>query len=72
MFLEPEGDDATKEVQPRVQDRDGEAGAGFALFLAPSLLWSVVGWVHREASLVVLHGAFTVINLLGIYRWATF
>ena len=48
----------------------GAVAAGFGLFLASSLLWSVVGWVHREPSLVVLQGAFTVINLLGIYRWA--
>jgi len=26
----------------------------------------------RKPSLVVLQGAFTAINLLGIYRWANF
>ncbi len=45
---------------------------GFGLFLVSSLLWSWVGWMHREASLVLLQGAFTVINLLGLYRWAQF
>jgi nicotinamide riboside transporter PnuC len=50
----------------------GAVAAGFVLFLISSLLWSAVGWVHREPSLVVLQGAFTAINLLGIYRWATF
>ena len=44
----------------------------FALFLISSVLWSAVGWIHREPSLVVLQGAFTAINLLGIYRWAAF
>jgi nicotinamide riboside transporter PnuC len=50
----------------------GAVAAGFVLFLISSLLWSAVGWVHREPSLVVLQSAFTAINLLGIYRWATF
>lgn len=47
----------------------GAVGIGFVLFLGSSVLWTVVGWVHREPSLVVLQGAFTVINVLGIYRW---
>jgi hypothetical protein len=42
---------------------------GFGLFLISSLLWSVVGWFRREMSLVVLQGTFTVINIVGIYRW---
>ena len=50
----------------------GAVAAGFALFLISSLLWSAVGLIHREPSLVVLQGAFTVINMLGIYRWMTF
>lgn len=41
----------------------------FGLFLISSLLWSGVGWLQREMSLVVLQGAFTVINIVGIYRW---
>ncbi len=43
---------------------------GFGLFLISSLLWAWVGWMHRETSLVVLQSAFTVINVLGIFRWA--
>ena len=50
----------------------GAVASGFALFLVSSVLWSAVGWVHREPSLVVLQGAFTVINLFGIYRWVAF
>ena len=50
----------------------GAVAVGFVLFLISSLLWSAVGWIHREPSLVVLQGAFTAINLLGIYRWANF
>jgi hypothetical protein len=42
---------------------------GFGLFLISSLLWSVVGWLQREMSLLVLQGTFTIINMIGIYRW---
>ena len=42
---------------------------GFGLFLISSLLWSVIGWLQRDTSLVVLQGAFTIINIVGIYRW---
>ena len=42
---------------------------GFALFLLSSLLWGSVALVQREPSLAVLQGAFTAINLLGIWRW---
>ena len=48
----------------------GVVGLGFMLFLVSSELWTVASWVHREPSLVVLQGAFTVINVLGVYRWA--
>lgn len=47
----------------------GVVGYGFVLFLISSLLWTTVGVVQRELSLVVLQGAFTAINLLGLYRW---
>jgi drug/metabolite transporter (DMT)-like permease len=47
----------------------GVTGYGFVLFLVSSLLWSAAGIVQREPSLVVLQGAFTAINVLGIYRW---
>jgi hypothetical protein len=42
---------------------------GFGLFLISSLLWSVIGWVQREISLLVLQGTFTIINIVGICRW---
>jgi hypothetical protein len=41
---------------------------GFYFYLVSSTLWSVVGWMQREPSLFVLQGAFTAINILGIYR----
>jgi hypothetical protein len=48
----------------------GIVGTGFWLFLASSVLWSLVAWIQREPSLIVLQAAFTIINLIGIYRWA--
>ena len=47
----------------------GVAVHAFGLFLISSLLWTTVGWSQRAMSLVVLQAAFTVINLVGIYRW---
>lgn len=47
----------------------GVVGYGFVLFLISSLLWTGVGLVQREPSLVVLQAAFTVINVVGIWRW---
>ena len=47
----------------------GVVALGFVLFLVSSILWSTVGWVQREASLLVLQATFTVINVIGIYRW---
>ncbi len=45
---------------------------GFSLLLVGSILWIAAAWVQREASLLVLQATFTVINLLGIYRWTLF
>jgi hypothetical protein len=42
---------------------------GFGLFLISSLLWGLIGWLQREMSLLVLQGTFTIINIVGIYRW---
>ena len=47
----------------------GVTGYGFLLFLVSSLLWSAAGWVQRDESLVLLQGTFTVINVIGVYRW---
>lgn len=47
----------------------GLVAHGFVLFLVSSILWSLVGWMQREASLVVLQGTFTAINVVGIVRW---
>lgn len=45
------------------------SGWGYALFLASSTAWTVAGWWMREGSIVALQGAFTGINILGVYRW---
>lgn len=47
----------------------GAVGYGFALFLVSSLIWGAVGWIQREPSLLVLQIGFTVINVIGIWRW---
>jgi len=47
----------------------GVVAYGFALFLVSSVLWGAAALIQREPSLVVLQGAFTVINLLGLWRW---
>jgi hypothetical protein len=47
----------------------GMVGYGFLLFLISSILWAAAAAVQRESSLLVLQGAFTVINMLGIVRW---
>lgn len=48
----------------------GLVAYGFAFFLVSSVLWGVVGLIKREPSLVALQGAFTVVNVLGLWRWA--
>ena len=47
----------------------GVVGYGFMLFLLSSILWSMAAIAQRESSLVVLQGAFTIINVFGILRW---
>ena len=42
---------------------------GFALFLVSSVLWCAAALVQREPSLAALQGTFTLINVLGMWRW---
>lgn len=42
---------------------------GFMMFLISSLLWSAAAIAQREISLLVLQGAYAIINVLGIFRW---
>lgn len=46
-----------------------QSGHGFVLFLISSLAWLTAGWRMKEPSLMVLQAVFTVVNLLGIWRW---
>jgi nicotinamide riboside transporter PnuC len=48
----------------------GVVAYGFALFLVSSLLWGTVALIQREPSLVVLQSVFTVVDVLGLWRWA--
>lgn len=43
---------------------------GFVLFLLSSLLWLAAAVAQRESSLAVLQGTFTVVNVIGLWRWA--
>ena len=45
------------------------SGWGFVAFLVSSVIWTIVGVMMKEPSLVVLQGTFVAINLIGIYRW---
>jgi hypothetical protein len=45
------------------------SGWGFSLFLLSSMSWGAAALLMGESSLLLLQGVFTVINLLGIWRW---
>ena len=47
----------------------GVVGLGFVLFLIPSVLWTAAAAVLRETSLIVLQGAFAIIDVISIVRW---
>jgi hypothetical protein len=47
----------------------GLVGYGFVLFLLSSVLWLAAAVAQREPSLAVLQGTFTVINVIGLWRW---
>jgi hypothetical protein len=43
---------------------------GYGLFLVSSVLWTTVAIVQREASLALLQVTFTVINVIGLFRYS--
>ena len=45
------------------------SGWGFVFFLVSSVCWGTAALTIREWSLLLLQGVFTIINLIGIYRW---
>ena len=45
------------------------SGWGFVLLLVSSLAWMTAGIRMRDTPHTLLHGVFTVINVLGIYQW---
>jgi drug/metabolite transporter (DMT)-like permease len=46
-----------------------ESGWGFVLFLGSSVSWCMAGITMKEPSIWTLHGVFTIVNMIGIYRW---
>ncbi|MBF0584653.1 MAG: hypothetical protein HQL80_10545 [Magnetococcales bacterium] len=45
------------------------SGYGFLLFLVSSTSWFVAAYHMREISLMILQAVFTIINLVGVWRW---
>ena len=48
-----------------------ESKYGFPLFLYASTTWIYLAFKMKEKSLMLIETAFTLINLIGIYRWMT-
>ncbi|MBF0186280.1 MAG: nicotinamide mononucleotide transporter [Magnetococcales bacterium] len=46
-----------------------QSGYGFLLFLVSSISWFIAAYRMREISLMILQAVFTVINLVGVWRW---
>ncbi|MBF0186255.1 MAG: nicotinamide mononucleotide transporter [Magnetococcales bacterium] len=46
-----------------------QSGYGFLLFLVSSTSWFIAAYRMREISLMILQAVFTVINLIGVWRW---
>lgn len=49
--------------------RAAEPPVAFAVMLLGSAAWVVAAVSMREWSVVALNAAFTVSNVLGVYRW---
>jgi len=45
------------------------SGWGWVLFAVSAAAWTAAGFAIRDYSLVVLQGAFLVVDLIGIWRW---
>lgn len=46
-----------------------QSGWGFVLFLGSSVSWAIAGLKMKEPSIWTLHGVFTMVNIVGIFRW---
>ncbi|MBF0098234.1 MAG: nicotinamide mononucleotide transporter [Magnetococcales bacterium] len=46
-----------------------QSGYGFLLFLLSSVSWFIAAYRMHEISLMILQAVFTVINLIGVWRW---
>ena len=46
-----------------------ESGWGFVLFLGSSVCWGLAAIMMKESSLGLLQATFTIINVMGVYRW---
>ena len=41
----------------------------FEIMLVGSLSWTVAAWSMRQWAMMALNAAFTLFNLIGIWRW---
>jgi hypothetical protein len=52
-----------------IASRVSFSGWAYVPFLMGSVLLLIVFGLHRRCAQVLLWGAYTVINILGLYRW---
>jgi hypothetical protein len=45
------------------------SGWGFPIMLAGALVWGAIAIRHRDWALATLNLVFSVINIVGIWRW---
>ena len=45
------------------------SGYGFIFLVVSSVAWSIAAWQMKEYGLMRMSLAFTVVNIVGIYRW---
>jgi hypothetical protein len=43
--------------------------AAFGIMLVGSVSWSIAAWAMRQWAMLALNAAFTLANLIGLWRW---
>ncbi len=41
----------------------------FAIMLVGSLSWTIAAWAMREWAMLALNAAFSLCNVIGLWRW---
>ena len=42
---------------------------GFYVWLVANMMWLVITWKMRDASLAIQYLVFTILNIYGIFEW---